>query len=133
MEQDKTTSAVATEQVLKDAAKNPLQSERIVVKNGTKITIIPVQDIHYLEAADDYVKIVTAAGSFLKKQTMSFFEDTLNPSSFVRTHRSYLVQLQQINRIDPYEKENHVAVLRSGVKIPVSRAGYPKLKGMLGL
>ena len=64
---------------------------------------------------------------------MSYFEDTLNASLFVRTHRSYMVQLQQITRIDPYEKENHVAVLRSGVKIPVSRAGYPKLKGMLGL
>ncbi len=133
MEQDKPTAVSATEQVLKDAAKHPLQAERIVVKNGTKITIIPVQDIHYLEAADDYVKIITANGSFLKKQTMSFFEDTLNASSFVRTHRSFMVRVQEITRIDPYEKENHVAVLRSGVKIPVSRAGYPKLKAMLGL
>jgi two-component system LytT family response regulator len=133
MEQDKTSAIVATEQVVKDAAKHPAQAERIVVKNGTKITIIPAQDIHYLEAADDYVKIITSAGSFLKKQTMSFFEDTLNPSSFVRTHRSFMVRVQEITRIDPYEKENHVAVLRSGVKIPVSRAGYPRLKAMLGL
>lgn len=133
MEQDKTSTIVATEQVLKDAAKHPAQAERIVVKNGTKITIIPVQDIHYLEAADDYVKIMTASGSFLKKQTLRFFEDTLNSSSFVRTHRSFMVRVQEITRIDPYEKENHVAVLRSGVKIPVSRAGYPKLKTILGL
>ncbi|NCU02394.1 MAG: response regulator [Chitinophagaceae bacterium] len=133
MEQDQSNTTPVTEQLLKAAAHHPLQSDRIVVKNGSKISIIPVQDIHYLEAADDYVKIVTAAGSFLKKQTMSFFEDTLNASSFVRTHRSYMVQVQQITRIDPYEKENHVAVLRSGIKIPVSRAGYPKLKAMLGL
>lgn len=133
MEQDKTASAIATEKVLKYAAKNPSQAERIVVKNGTKITIIPVQDIHYLEAADDYVKIITASGSYLKKQTMSFFENSLNASSFVRTHRSYIVRLQEITRIDPYEKENHLAVLRSGAKVPVSRAGYPKLKAMLGL
>ena len=133
MEQDQATTVAATEQVLKDAAKHPAQAERIVVKNGTKITIIPVQDIQYLEAADDYVKIITATGSFLKKQTMSYFEETLNTSSFVRTHRSFMVRVQEITRIDPYEKENHVAVLRSGVKIPVSRAGYPKLKAMLGL
>ena len=112
---------------------HPSQAERIVVKIGTKITIIPVQDIDYLEAADDYVKIITASGSFLKKQNKSFFENPLNTSSFVRTHRSYIVRLQEITRIDPYEKENHLAVLRSGAKIPVSRAGYPKLKAMLGL
>ncbi|MEJ8817958.1 LytR/AlgR family response regulator transcription factor [Lacibacter sp. H407] len=133
MEQDKAITVAATEQVLKDAAKHPAQAERVVVKNGTKITIIPVQDIQYLEAADDYVKIITATGSFLKKQTMSYFEETLNASSFVRTHRSFMVRVQEITRIDPYEKENHVAVLRSGAKIPVSRAGYPKLKVMLGL
>ncbi|MFY7840400.1 MAG: LytR/AlgR family response regulator transcription factor [Lacibacter sp.] len=132
LEQEKTT-AVSHEPLLKDAAKHPLQAGRVVVKTGTKITIIPLQDIHYFEAADDYVKIVTASGSFLKKQTMSFFEDSLDAAQFVRTHRSFIVQLKEITRIDPYEKENHVALLRSGEKIPVSRGGYPKLKAMLGL
>lgn len=64
---------------------------------------------------------------------MSYFEDVLSTSLFVRTHRSYMVNMQQITRIDPYEKENHVAVLKSGAKIPVSRAGYPRLKMLLGL
>lgn len=132
MEQEK-AATVSHEPLLKDAAKHPLQAERIVVKTGSKITIIPLQDIHYLEAADDYVKIVTAAGSFLKKQTMSFFEDSLDAAQFVRTHRSFIVQVKEITRIDPYEKENHIALLRSGEKIPVSRGGYPKLKAMLGL
>lgn len=133
MELSKTQTTTSTEHLLKEAARHPAQNERVVVKTGTKIKIIPVNDIHYLEAADDYVKIVTSEGSFLKKQTMSYFEEVLNASKFVRTHRSYMVNMQQITRIDPYEKENHVAILKSGAKIPVSRAGYPKLKMVLGL
>ncbi len=133
MELSKKVTTTSTEHLLKEAAKHPAQNERVVVKTGTKIKIIPVNDIHYLEAADDYVKIVTDEGSFLKKQTMSYFEEVLNTSLFVRTHRSYMVNMQQITRIDPYEKENHVAILKSGAKIPVSRAGYPKLKTVLGL
>lgn len=133
MELNKGEAKIPTEHLLKEAAKHPMQNERVVVKTGTKIKIIPVHEIHYLEAADDYVKIYTVEGSFLKKQTMSYFEEVLSTSLFVRTHRSYMVNMQQITRIDPYEKENHVAVLRSGVKIPVSRAGYPKLKAVLGL
>ena len=133
MELSKKVTTTSTEHLLKEAAKHPAQNERVVVKTGTKIKIIPVNDIHYLEAADDYVKIVTDEGSFLKKQTMSYFEEVLNTSLFVRTHRSYMVNMQQITRIDPYEKENHVAILKSGAKIPVSRAGYPKLKMVLGL
>ncbi len=133
MELNKAEAKISTEHLLKEAAKHPMQNERVVVKTGTKIKIIPVHEIHYLEAADDYVKIYTAEGSFLKKQTMGYFEEVLSTSLFVRTHRSYMVNMQQITRIDPYEKENHVAVLKSGVKIPVSRAGYLKLKAVLGL
>lgn len=129
----KTTVTVSNAAVLKEAAKHPLQNERVVVKTGNKIKIIPVSEIQYLEAADDYVKINTPEGSFLKKQTMGYFEDVLSAALFVRTHRSYMVNIQQITRIDPYEKENHLAILKSGAKIPVSRAGYPKLKSLLGL
>ncbi len=133
MEINKTELPPASTSLLKEAAKHPSQNERIVVKTGSKIKIIPVQDIHYLEAADDYVKIITAEGSFLKKQTMGYFEEVLSSSLFVRTHRSYMVNMQQITRIDAYEKENHLAVLKTGATIPVSRAGYPKLKTVLGL
>lgn len=133
MEKNKTADTKATENLLKEAARHPQQNERIVVKTGSKIKIIPVQEIHYLEAADDYVKIITAEGAFLKKQTMGYFEDVLDASLFVRTHRSYMINVHEITRIDPYEKENHIALLKSGAKIPVSRAGYPKLKSILGL
>ena len=101
-----------TEHLLQSGTPLPSQSERIVVKNSGKIKIIPVPDILYLEAADDYVKIHTREGSFLKSKTMSFFEETLPTAQFVRTHRSYILNIQEISRIDPYEKENHLAILR---------------------
>ena len=119
--------------LLQASAEAPAQSHRVVVKNGGKIKIIPVGDILYLEAADDYVKIVTAEGSFLKNKTMGFYEASLPQSGFVRTHRSYLVNVQEITRIDPYEKESHLAILRSGTRIPVSKGGYAKLKTVLGI
>lgn len=111
----------------------PVQRERVVVKHGSLIKIIPVGDIEYLESADDFVKIHTREGAFLKNKTMAYFEQTLNPGQFVRTHRSYMVQIAQITRIDPYEKDSFVAVLKNGKKIPVSRSGYPRLRAVLGL
>lgn len=122
-----------TQELLASAALSPSQNQRIVVKNGSKIKIIPAHEIHYLEAADDYVKIHTREGYFLKNKTMSHFEQSLDKSQFARCHRSYIVNIQQITRIDPYEKDNHVAILRSGAKVPVSRAGYGKLREVLGL
>lgn len=122
-----------TADLLEAASLSPAQNQRIVVKNGSKIKIIPVHDVFFLEAADDYVKIHTPEGYFLKNKTMNHFEKTLDPTLFVRSHRSYIVNVQQITRIDPYEKDNHVAILRSGAKVPVSRSGYGKLKEVLGL
>ncbi len=132
-EQKKPTTSTHTQELLETAAQSPAQNHRIVVKNGTKIKIIPVHDIYYLEAADDYVKIHTAEGYFLKNKTMSHFEQALDPQQFARCHRSYLVNIQQITRIDPYEKDNHIAILRSGARVPVSRGGYGRLKAVLGL
>ncbi len=122
-----------TKLLLEDVAQSPAQSSRVVVKVGGKIKIIPLQDIHYLEAADDYVKIFTKEGQFLKNKTMQFFEKTLDPQQFIRTHRSYILNISQITRIDPYEKDAHVAVLKDGTKIPVSKTGYARLKELLGL
>ncbi len=122
-----------TEELLETAAQSPAQHERIVVKTGTKVKIIPVQDVEYLAADDDYVSVYTAEGSFLKNKTMNFFEQTLDPRQFVRVHRSYMIAIQQITRIDPYEKDAHLAILKSGAKIPVSKTGYGKLKQVLGI
>lgn len=112
---------------------SPQQKLRVVVKTAGKIKIIPTDDIHYLEAADDYVRIHTKEGGFLKNRTMSHFEKSLDPNLFVRTHRSFIVNVQQITRIDPYEKESYVALLKNGVKVSVSKSGYARLKDVLGL
>lgn len=132
-EQRNKKAETVTQDLLETASLSPSQSQRIVVKNGSKIKIIPVHDIFYLEAADDYVKVHTQEGYFLKNKTMNHFEQVLDGQQFVRSHRSYIINVQQITRIDPYEKDNHVAILRSGVKVPVSRGGYGKLKSVLGL
>jgi two-component system LytT family response regulator len=132
-EQKTVNNEKATQELLETASQSPAQSQRIVIKDGSKIKIIPVHDVQYLEAADDYVKIHTKDGYFLKNKTMNHFEQVLDGQQFVRSHRSYIVNVQQITRIDPYEKDSHVAVLRSGVKVPVSRSGYGKLKEVLGL
>jgi two-component system LytT family response regulator len=111
----------------------PDQFNRVVVKTGTKIRIIPVHDIHYLEAYDDYVKLHTPEGIFLKKKTMNYFEEVLDKNQFIRVHRSYIVQIPQVVKIEPYEKESHIAILKSGARVPISKSGYPKLKIILGI
>ncbi len=127
------TSKTNLNSLLNASGRTPAEQHRVVVRLSGKISIIPVNDIHYLEAADDYVKIHTKAGSFLKNKTMSHFESVLDKDQFVRTHRSYIVNISEITRIDPYEKENHLAILRSGARVPVSKTGYMKLKSVLGL
>lgn len=105
---------------------------RIVVKDNGLIRIIPAQDIFYIEANDDYVKIVTDSGSFLKKSTLGHIEQSLDPQQFVRVHRSYLIPISQLSRIEPYEKESHIALLHCGAKVTVSKSGMAKLKTVLG-
>lgn len=119
--------------LLESVAISPSEQQRVVIKLSGKIRIIPVEDIHYLEAADDYVKIHTREGALLKNKTMGYFEQVLNKNLFVRTHRSFMVNITEITRIDPYEKDSHLAILKSGARVPVSKAGYVKLKSVLGL
>jgi two-component system LytT family response regulator len=127
------TNPTNTQSLLDTAAESPAQQQRVVVKTAGKIKIIPIEDIHYLEAADDYVKIHTHNGAFLKNRTMGYFEKVLDPTRFVRTHRSYIINIQQVTRIEPYEKDSHLCVLSSGAQVPVSKAGYVKLRSVLGL
>ena len=122
-----------TQTILSEEVRQPEERNRIVVKEGGNIRIIPVHEIQYIEAYDDYVKIFTVKEMFLKKKTMSFYEQSLNADQFVRVHRSYIIQLSQLTRIEPLEKETHVALLKSGVRVPLSKTGYIKLKSVLGL
>lgn len=107
--------------------------ERIVVKNGTQIKIIPVQQVVFLEAYDDYVKIHTKDGMFLKNKTMASFEKQLDPKQFVRVHRSYIAKVDQLAKIEPLEKESYIATLLTGEKINISKSGYARLKQIIGL
>lgn len=106
--------------------------QRIVVKDSGVIRIVPATEIHYIEAADDYVKIVTADSSFLKKSTLSSMEASLDPQQFVRVHRSYLIPVSQLAKIEPYEKDSHIARLQCGAKVLVSKSGMARLKAVLG-
>ena len=114
-------------------ATNPEIQIRVVVKTNQGIKIIPVSDIVYLEAYDDYVKIHTKEAVFVKKNTMGYYEQALGQNDFIRVHRSFLLAINQITRIENPEKDNHVALLNTGAKIPLSRVGYGRLKGKLGL
>jgi len=106
---------------------------RIVVKDRGNIRIIPAEEIYYIEANDDYVKIVSKEGSFLKKNTLTNIEKILDPNLFVRVHRSYLMPISQLQSIEPYEKNSHIALLHCGMKISVSQAGMTRLKSLLRL
>jgi two-component system LytT family response regulator len=106
---------------------------RVIVKDNGLIRIIPSHDILYIEANDDYVKIYTASGTYLKKSSLSHIEESLDPKQFARVHRSYIIPLSQLARIDPYERDGHIALLQCGAKVNISKTGMTKLKGLLGV
>jgi two-component system LytT family response regulator len=105
--------------------------ERLVVKDGTKVTLIPIGKLDYAEAQDDYVALATQGKKHLKQQTIAGLEASLNPDNFVRIHRSYIVNLERVVRIEPYAKESRIAILADGARLPVSKAGYARLKALL--
>lgn len=124
-----------TESANKILSKMPEQANpvsRVVVRKGNAINLIPVEKIRFVEAQDDYVMIYHSDGKALKQQTMKYYEDNLPRNDFVRIHRSYIVRIQEISKIEPYGKDNHIAMLKSGDKLPVSRTGYQALKEELG-
>lgn len=123
----------SSSELLETAALSPSQNNRIVVKNAGVIKIIPVSDLHYLEADDDYVKLSTGEGNFHKNKTMSFFEQTLDPEQFIRIHRSYIINLAEVTKIELKEKDSYIVLLKSGIWLPVSKTGYVKLKAALGI
>jgi two-component system LytT family response regulator len=106
-------------------------AERIVVRDGSRVHIIPVPKLDYAEAQDDYVALASQSKKYLKQQTISSLEAALDPKNFVRIHRSYLVNLERVSRLEPYGKDTHVVILNDGARLPVSRSGYARLKSFL--
>ena len=104
---------------------------RVVVKSGRKIQVIPVESIQYIESQDDFVMIYCNEGHFLKQKTMKFFDEHLDANQFVRIHRSYLLNLSHISEIQQYEKESWIVLTKQGAKLKVSKAGYSNLKEKL--
>jgi two-component system, LytTR family, response regulator len=105
--------------------------DRIVVKTGTKIKVIPAEKVIYLEAQDDYVMIYAEEGKHLKEKTMKYFETHLDNNTFIRVHRSYIANVNWITQLEHFTKDTYVAILKNGVKLKVSDSGYKNLKERL--
>jgi two-component system, LytTR family, response regulator len=111
------------------ARQTPL--ERVLIRDGSQVHVLPVDKIDYVEAQDDYVAFRAEGKSYLKDQTLGVTEGLLDPARFVRIHRSYLLNLERIARVELYAKDSRIAILRDGTKLPVSRAGYARLAKLL--
>jgi len=105
--------------------------ERVLIRDGSQVHVLPVETIDYVEAQDDYVCFKAGGRQYLKDQTMAALEATLDPARFVRIHRSYLLNIERIARVELYAKDSRAAMLRDGTRLPVSRAGYARLAKLL--
>lgn len=118
---------------LSEITKQPDEHLRIVIKDGSSIKIIPTSDVTHLEAYDDYVKIHTTDKTFLKNKTMSYYEKTLDSKDFIRIHRSFILNINELTGIEAFEKNSYRAILKNGQRIPISRNAYGPLKETLGI
>jgi two-component system, LytTR family, response regulator len=106
--------------------------ERIVVKDGPRVHVIPLDKLDYVEAQDDYVALHSAGKTYLKQQPIASLETSLDPTRFIRIHRSAIVNLERVARIEPYGKESRIAILQDGARLPISRSGYARLMEAMG-
>jgi two-component system LytT family response regulator len=113
------------------AARGAAHLDRVVVKDGVRVHIIPVAKLDYAEAQDDYVLLASEGKTYLKQQTIASLESSLDPRRFVRIHRSYLLNLERLTKLEPYTKDSRIAVLTDGRQLPVSRSGYQRLTALL--
>jgi len=131
----KEKSNPSTDQALENLKENVQQLrealDRVVTRLGSKVTVIPVDRIWYIESADDYVMIYSELGNHLKEKTMKYFEEHLPANNFVRIHRGAIINLAQIAAIDPYTKDTHMVTLKCGAKLRASSEGYKKLRALL--
>jgi two-component system LytT family response regulator len=105
--------------------------ERVAIRDGANVYVIPVAKIDYVEAQDDYVCFRSEGKRFLKQQTLADVETVLDPAQFVRIHRSYMLNIDRLSKLELYAKDSHAAILRDGTRLPVSRSGYARLNAVL--
>ncbi len=114
------------------AARPPGQHlERLLVRDGAKVHVIPLERLDYVEAQDDYVAIHAEGKTWLKHEALADLAEGLDPARFVRTHRSYVVNVERIARLELYAKDSRVAILHDGRQLPVSRSGYARLRELM--
>ncbi len=130
-QQMKTGQETPIVEITKHIDRSDERLERVVVKSGKKISIIATGEINYLEAQDDYVMLYCSSGKYLKQKTMKYFESHLDPKQFIRVHRSFIVRVDQIHRMELYEKDTYRIHLKNETTIPVSKTGLKKLKSGL--
>lgn len=118
--------------VAREAATRTAPLDRVLIRDGAKVHVIVSARIDYIEAQDDYISIRSEGKSYLKSQTLAELEAQLDPAKFLRVHRSYLLNIDGIRRIEAATKDSHVAILRDETRIPVSKAGYQKLRLLVG-
>lgn len=118
-------------EVVATARDKDVPLERVLVRDGSKVHVIPVGKIDYIEAQDDYIALKAEGKTHLKQQRLAELETLLEPRRFVRIHRSYILNIERLARIELYAKDSRVAILKDGTQLQVSRAGYDKLKGLL--
>lgn len=115
------------------AARPPVgHATRVLVRDGPRVHVIPMHKIDYVQAQDDYVAFRSEGKDYLKEQTLAEVEASLDPTKFVRIHRSYMLALDRLARVELDERENRVAVLTTGQRLPVSRAGFARLSKAIG-
>lgn len=124
-------SDVPVKELIRDHQESIELIDRVAVKTGSKIRIIYIDEIRYLESQDDYVMIYTEDGKYLKQNTMKYFEKHLPPKAFVRVHRSYIVKLDFVAQIELYERDSYIIKLKNQQTIPVSKSGYNRLRDTL--
>jgi two-component system, LytTR family, response regulator len=120
-------AALPVDALVSDARPRPGPLERVLIRDGSRVHVLAADAIDYVEAQDDYVSFRSAGKSYLKDQTMGATETLLDPDRFVRIHRSYLLNIERIARVELYAKDSRIAILRDGTKLPVSRTGYARL------
>ena len=117
---------------IRASARRPGETlERVVIRDGAQVHVLPVEKIDFVEAQDDYVCFKSEGKDYFKDQTRGALEAQLDPARFVRIHRSYLLNIERIARVELYAKDSRVAILRDGRRLPVSRAGYARLAKLL--
>jgi len=117
--------------VVQDAAQRRGYLERILIKDGTRVHVVATSSVDHIEAQDDYVQVSAAGKAWLKNQRMSELEAQLDPQVFIRIHRSWIVNVGAIARIEPASKDNYCAVLKDGTRLPISRSGYQKVRELM--